>query len=212
MAFADGTVPTNIPLPFGEIIIGDFISHFQNAVGRSVLLDEYSQRAIVNFDHNWRVEISHFQGRSPLLQDFQTSVNDYEFRLAHRVDDWHDTRRTDKPGRNLYFWVSWKRWNSNSVNDAVLQEAERDEGLGLGFTRDPERTGLSYFYIFGLYPSVRSSLASQKNAFTINIGPTFNLTSGIAMNVGYRYQAILTDSHRGRAQEQGLTFGLSGLF
>lgn len=206
-------LPSSVPLPFGSLSFGDFISHYQTAAyGHSVVLNELAEKLTVNLDQRWRLEAIHFQGESPLAGGFQTRVNDYEFRLAFRLDDYHDTRPTDKLGQNLHAWISWKRWNSNSVFITVPQEEERDEGAGFGVTRDPEPTGLSYFYTAGLYPSVRTSVANQRNAFMVSAGPSFALSPSFHFDLGYRYQAIRTDAHHARGQEQGIVFSLSSSF
>lgn len=64
-----------------------------------------------------------------------------------------------------------------------------------------------------LRPSVRASIRSQTNAYTIEAGVNFPLSPQVRLGLGYRIQSILTDNvpHE-RAQEQGITLGVRGTF
>lgn len=192
--------------------IGLFDDHYETPDALQTHLTVVGIRGNIQLDRLWRLELRHFRGSSSVVNGFQASIGDFEARVAHYLGDPKESLLGDSPGRNLYGWASWRVWTSHQQLNNVVLDPERDEGLGFGITRDPKPEGLSYFYTFGLYPSVRTSLAKQANAFNIEAGGSYQIANKVYMSLGYRFQAIRTDAHHARGQEQGLTFGFRALF
>lgn len=192
--------------------ISMFDDHYETPDGLKAEFPVVGVRTAIRLDPVWRIELRHFRGTSAGGGGFSTSIGDFEGRIAHRLDNPHEKAPYDGLGRNLYAWVSWRIWTSHQFLNGVQLDPERDEGLGFGLVRDPMPQGLSYWYNFGLYPSVRTSLAKQADAFNIDAGLSEIIGGETFFTLGYRFQAIRTDTRHARGQEQGFLVGLKANF
>lgn len=192
--------------------MGEFISHFQTAAGSSVTFPEFMLKAGLRVTPRIRIGLQHYRGTSPFNNGFQASVGDFEGRVLYRLDDPSRVSVGDSPFQNIHGWVSWHIWSSTDKFGGA-NFRERDEGAGFGFSRGALRRGLSYWYSFALYPSVRTQIGDAVNAYTVEGGPVVNFSDTLAAQLGYRLQTLKTGlERRNRAQEQGFTLGLRGSF
>lgn len=189
-----------------------FQSHFETHAGKAVVIPEIRLKGTLRLAPRWRIFFIHYRGTSASVNGFQASLGDFEGRVAYRLDDPDNPIVTGSATQNVHVWISWDIWSTtNSLNGALFQE--RDEGAGFGITRKASRTGLSYWYTFGIYPSVRTPIGNQDDSLLYDAGLVYNFDKNIAGIFGYTIRTYRTSRDpNSRAQEQGLLFGLRGNF
>lgn len=195
-----------------SITVEEFQSELQTRAGSSVDFPEIRLKGTLRIDPRWRIFLIHYRGSSRLVNGFQASVGDFEGRVAYRLDDPKNPQLGDSPFQDVHVWASWDVWTSNTqLNGSNFQE--RDEGGGFGITRRPRRNGLSYWYTLGIYPSVRTPIGQQDDSLLYEGGGVLNFNDNLAFTLGYTLRTFRTSRDiRGRAEEQGPSFGLRGRF
>jgi hypothetical protein len=188
-----------------------FLSHFQTEQGQSVVLPELQEEIGFKFAPWWMVDLTRYAGQSNGSNNLKASVDDVEVKVGYRLGANDEVLQGDSFFQNVYGWLSWKVWSSH-IQCNASKFYERDEGLGLGVMRFPLNNALSYWYSFGFYPSVHENFKKDISAFTLRGGGVYPLFPSVELMFGYRWQTLLTDDRRGRAQEQGIVFGLHGKF
>lgn len=192
--------------------VEEILSHLQTRAGSAVLLPEVRVKGTLRLFPRLGLFLQHYRGTSQVVNGFQASVGDFESRLLYRLDDPQSRITSDSPFHNVHVWVSWDIWTlTHHLNGATFQE--RDEGGGFGITRKPSRKGLSYWYSFGIYPSVRTPIGQEDDSLLAEAGGVYNVSEGLAVTAGYSVRTFRTSRDaRSRAEEQGILFGLRGSF